>query len=123
MKPVKYLLAPMIVAAVGLAAPSAHAHAFLDHADPAVGSAVPAAPPDIKLWFTEHIEPAFSTAMVTNAAGQRFDRGDPRVPPNHPDELDVGLKPMPNGTYTVHWHVISVDTHMTEGTFNFSIGG
>jgi methionine-rich copper-binding protein CopC len=123
MKPIQLRLAPMIVAACVVASTQAQAHAFLDHADPAVGSAGPTAPPLIKLWFTEHIEPAFSTATVTNAAGQRVDRGNPHVPSGHPAELDVGLKPLPNGTYTVHWHVISVDTHMTEGTFNFSVGG
>lgn len=116
-------LVAAVFAAGVLASGQAHAHAFLDHADPAVGSAVPVAPPIIKLWFTEHIEPAFSTATVTDAAGHRVDRGDAHVPLDDPAELDLGLKPLPNGTYTVHWHVISVDTHTTEGTFTFDVGG
>lgn len=107
-----------------LAAPVAHAHAFLDHSDPAVGSSVPASPPVITLWFTEHIEPAFSGVTVTNAAGQRVDLGHPKVPPGQPAELQVGLKPnLPAGTYTVQWHVISVDTHPTHGNFTFDVGG
>jgi copper resistance protein C len=120
---IKHLLVPIIIAACVLAGAQAQAHAFLDHADPAVGSAVPTAPPIIKLWFTEHIEPAFSTVTVTNAAGQRVDLGNAHVPPNDPAELQVGLKNLVQGTYTVHWHVISVDTHMTEGTFTFDVGG
>lgn len=106
-----------------LAAGHAQAHAFLDHASPAVGSAVPTSPPLITLWFTEHIEPAFSTVTVTNAAGQRVDRGDAHIASDNPGELELGLKPLPPGTYTVHWHVVSVDTHTTEGTFTFDVGG
>jgi copper resistance protein C len=119
---VKHLFAAIF--AVGmLVAGQARAHAFLDHSDPAVGSTVPTSPPTLALWFTEHIEPAFSTVTVTNAGGQRVDLGNAHVPPDDPAELDVGLKPLPNGTYTVRWHVISVDTHKTEGNFTFDVGG
>ncbi|HJU18073.1 MAG TPA: copper resistance CopC family protein [Stellaceae bacterium] len=106
-----------------LAAATARAHAFLDHASPAVGSAVPTAPPAVTLWFTQDLEPAFSTVTVTNQAGQRVDLGNARIPAGQPAELQVGLKPLPPGTYTVSWHVVSVDTHPTEGTFTFQVGG
>jgi methionine-rich copper-binding protein CopC len=105
------------------AAPSARAHAFLDHATPAVGSAVPTAPASVTLWFTQDIEPAFSSVTVTNDAGQRVDLGDARIPQGSPAQLQIGLKPLPPGTYTVSWHVISVDTHPTQGKFTFEVGG
>jgi methionine-rich copper-binding protein CopC len=108
--------------AAGVAA-SARAHAFLDHADPAVGSAVPKSPPTVTIWFTQDLEPAFSSVTVTDAAGKRVDLGNAGVPPGHPDELQIGLKPLPPGTYTVSWHVVSVDTHPTQGTFTFDVGG
>ncbi|MGH7040108.1 MAG: copper resistance CopC family protein, partial [Stellaceae bacterium] len=98
-------------------------HAFLDHASPAVGSAVPTAPPAVTLWFSQDLEPAFSSVTVMNQAGTQVDLGNVRVPPGQPAELQVGLKPLPPGTYTVHWHVVSVDTHPTEGTFTFQVGG
>jgi copper resistance protein C len=104
------------------AGPSAQAHAFLDHASPAVGSSVPAAPSAVTLWFTQNLEPAFSAVTVTNQAGQRVDLGNVQVPPGKPDELQVGLKPLTPGTYTVSWHVVSVDTHPTQGTFTFQVG-
>ena len=50
-------------------APSARAHAFLDHASPAVGSSVPTAPAVVTLWFTQDLEPAFVDVKVTNEAG------------------------------------------------------
>jgi copper resistance protein C len=115
----------LIIALVLLAfaVPAASAHAFLDHASPAVGSSVPTAPPAVTIWFTQDLEPAFSSMTVTNAAGQRVDVGNVRVVPGQPDALQVGLKPLLPGTYTVSWHVVSVDTHPTQGTFTFDVGG
>jgi len=102
-------------------APSARAHAFLDHASPAVGSSVPTSPPVVTLWFTQDLEPAFVDVAVTNEAGQRVDLANARIPAGSPAELQIGLKALPPGTYTVSWHVVSVDTHPTEGTFTFEV--
>jgi copper resistance protein C len=117
----RILVALVTSAAVVGAAPSARAHAFLDHASPPVGSSVPAAPPVVTLWFTQDLEPAFSSVTVTNEAGQQVDLGKAQIPEGSPDELQIGLKPLTPGTYLVSWHVVSVDTHPTEGTFTFEI--
>jgi methionine-rich copper-binding protein CopC len=118
------ILLPLLAGALLMAVPAAsHAHAFLDHAEPAVGSAVPKSPPFVTIWFTQDLEPAFSSVMVTDAAGKRVDLDNARIPQGHPDELQIGLKPLPPGTYTVSWHVVSVDTHPTQGTFTFDVGG
>jgi methionine-rich copper-binding protein CopC len=118
------IIAAVLAAEMALivAGPAARAHAFLDHASPPVGSAVPAAPAAITLWFTQDLEPAFSKVTVTNQAGQRVDLGNVQVPQGAPAQLQVGLRPLPPGTYTVSWRVVSVDTHPTEGSFQFSIG-
>ena len=55
------------------------AHAFLDRAVPAVGSSVHASPTELKLWFTERLEPAFSKVRVLDGGGKQVDRGDGRV--------------------------------------------
>ena len=59
---------------------------------------------------------------MTNEAGQRVDLGNIQIPQGSPAELQIGLKPLPPGTYLVSWRVISVDTHPTEGTFTFEVG-
>jgi methionine-rich copper-binding protein CopC len=98
----------------------AHAHAYLDHATPAVGSTVASAPGQLTLWFTENIERKFSSAEVRNASGARVDQGNISVSGN---VLSVGLKDLSPGTYRVHWRVLSVDTHRTSGSFSFRVGG
>ena len=50
-----------------------------------------------------------------------LDLGKAQIPRGSPDELQIGLKLLPPGTYLVSWHVVSVDTHPTEGTFTFEI--
>lgn len=117
------LLRGFAVALLVCSAGPAIAHAFLDHASPAVGSSVPSAPSAVTIWFTQNLEPAFSSMTVTNAASQRVDLGNAQAVPGHPDQLQVGLRPLTPGTYTVSWHVVSVDTHPTQGTFTFQVGG
>jgi hypothetical protein len=97
----------------------ASAHAFLDHAEPRVGNKVASAPHEVTLWFTQKLEPAFSNVTVTNAAGQRVDTGKPRVSGN---QMSVSLRSGNSGTYHVKWHVLSVDTHTTDGNFTFEVG-
>jgi methionine-rich copper-binding protein CopC len=97
----------------------ANAHAFLDHAEPRVGNKVATAPREVTLWFTQKLELAFSTIIVTNAAGQRVDTGKTRVSGS---QMSVSLRPGGTGTYHVTWHVLSVDTHTTDGSFTFQVG-
>ena len=101
-------------------AEAARAHAFLDRAEPRVGSSVAVAPRQLSLWFTQDLEPAFTTVQVQNSAGARVDQGKPRIGPAN--VMRVGLKPLPPGTYKVLWHALSVDTHTTEGSFSFHVG-
>lgn len=106
--------------AAGFAA-YANAHAFLDHATPAVGSKVHTPPPQVKVWFTQQLEPAFSAAQVFDANGKRVDKADAHVDPADPTLLVVTLAPLAAGTYRVTWRVLSVDTHVTEGDFSFDV--
>jgi hypothetical protein len=102
-----------------LATGEASAHAMLDHAEPRVGNKVATAPREVTLWFTQKLEPAFSTITVTDAAGQRVDTGKTRVNGN---QMSVALRSGGSGTYHVTWHALSVDTHTTDGNFTFQVG-
>lgn len=106
-----------------LGAGVARGHAFLERADPRVGSTVKAAPSTVRAWFTEALEPAFSTLEVVNEAGERVDRGPARMDPASPALLQVPLQPLGPGTYRVKWRVLSVDSHVTEGDFTFHVTG
>ena len=109
-------MSALLTVVVGTAA---EAHAFLDHAEPRVGSTVPTAPRELSLSFTQKLEPAFSSAEVSDANGTRVDLGKPTVSAS---VMRIRLKPLSAGTYRVRWHVLSVDTHTSEGSFTFQVG-
>ena len=117
----RHIIAAAVIAASALFAPLGWAHALLDHASPAPGSRSPVAPPLLRLWFTERLEPAFSTARVIGPSGASVTDGSPAVDPKDPTLLDVPLQKLPPGTYTVKWSVVSADTHHREGAFAFAV--
>jgi methionine-rich copper-binding protein CopC len=102
-----------------MATQAAYAHAFLDHAEPRVGSTVPSAPKEVVLVFSQKVESAFSSVEVSDANGARVDQGKSQVSAT---TMRIGLKPLPPGTYRVHWQVLSTDSHSTEGNFTFQVG-
>ena len=99
----------------------AQAHAFLDHADPRVGSTVSAAPSQVTLWFTQNIEHSFTSIEVLNSAGARVSVGKPRIDGAN-SLMQIGVRPLPPGVYTVRWRALSIDTHTTQGSFTFQVG-
>jgi methionine-rich copper-binding protein CopC len=112
-------LVGMIPLLFSLASGEAVAHASLDHAEPRAGKTVATAPHEVTLWFTEKLEPAFSTVTVTDAAGQRVDAGKTRV---SGDTMAISLRQIGSGAYQVKWHVLSADSHATDGSFTFNVG-
>jgi copper resistance protein C len=110
-----------IMLAALLLAPQAMAHAFLERARPAVGSEVPTPPQSVALTFSEYVEPRFSRIEVFDPQGGRVDTGETRSEGGG-KVLVVGVGPLPPGRFTVVWHVTSVDTHKTEGQFDFTVG-
>jgi copper resistance protein C len=107
----------LALALAGLSCPAA-AHAFLERARPAAGEKLRAAPAELELHFSEALEPAFSGVTVTDAAG-----GDVSVGPSSASgtEMSLPLKVLKPGRYRVSWHAVSVDTHRTEGQYNFLV--
>ena len=97
------------------------AHAMLDHASPRVGSTVAPAPREVVLWFTQKLEPAFSSIEVRNEQGVAMNAGKATVAGDR-TQLRVLVKALPAGTYKVIWRVLSVDTHRTQGDFSFRVG-
>lgn len=100
---------------------SADAHAFLERADPRVGSTVRSAPDKVRLWFTQRLEPAYSRVEVFDEAGQRVDLGPAALDAGERTLLTVPVPPLLSGRYRVRWRVLSLDTHVTEGDFTFTV--
>jgi copper resistance protein C len=99
----------------------ARAHAFLDHARPPVCATVRASPAEVRLSFSEDLEPAFSTVKVLDKSGRQVDKQDKHADRRDPAVLTVSLPALAPGTYRVVWRVLSIDAHVTAGDFTFDV--
>ena len=109
----------VLVAAAVLPLP-ASAHALLVKSSPPKRAVLRDPPKEIHLWFSERLEPAYATVTVMRegmpvaAAKKAVDGKENRLSVQLPD-----LRP---GSYTVRFRVLSVDGHVAEDSFAFSIG-
>jgi methionine-rich copper-binding protein CopC len=111
----------LALAACALTTTVATGHAVLQRAEPRVESKLKRAPDEVKLYFTERLEPAYSAFRVLNDQGVQVDRRDSRVDRTNPALLRATLPPLRPGTYKVQWRVLSIDGDVTEGAFTFWI--
>src|SRR5262245_62426070 len=111
----------LTMAALALAPSPAASHAALLRSSPAARMAVSQSPPRVELWFSERLEPAYSSLSVWNESGARVDGQDVMVGPEDSHRLSVSLAPLPTGTYVVRYRVLSVDGHVLEASFTFTV--
>ncbi len=101
---------------------TAFAHAVLERAEPSAGAVLRTAPSEVTLLFSEPIEPTFSRIQVADQSGQRAEAGKARIDPSNKRLLHMALQPqLAPGTYKVTWRVVSVDTHVSQGSFSFVV--
>ena len=105
-----------------LAAPTASwPHAYLVKSAPARRAVLSSSPARVVLWFNERLEAQFSQLSVWDIAGHQVDGGDVQVGPDDAKKLSVGIPTLPAGAYTVKFRVLSVDGHIVEAEFPFTV--
>jgi methionine-rich copper-binding protein CopC len=97
---------------------AALAHAFLQHSQPGAGAVLKAPPSRVALTFSEELEPVFSGVSVTDSSGRDVEAGTAVIRGN---SMMAPLRSLAPGNYRVVWHAVSVDTHRTEGAYNFAV--
>lgn len=105
-----------------LLSPTAFAHAHLKTQTPAAGATV-AAPAELRLSFSEGVEPSFSQVTVTAADGKSIAVEALNTAAGDNKTLIVTpTVPLAAGQYKVQWQVLSVDTHKSNGDYSFTVG-
>lgn len=102
---------------------TASAHAILLRSDPAKDAVLNTPPQQVRMWFTEDLNPAFTTAVVINANNKQVDKHDAHVSPSDTKEMDVSLTPnLPPAVYIVVYRTDSADDgHILRGSFIFTV--
>lgn len=112
---------PLLLLPALLAPLPACAHAFLKHAEPAVGATLATPPASVLMFYTEGLEVPFCTVIVQGPDGKAVQTAKPQAVPGHANEMSVPVHITTPGKYIVIWHAVSVDTHHTQGSFAFTI--
>ncbi|HEX9748135.1 MAG TPA: copper resistance CopC family protein [Methylomirabilota bacterium] len=114
-------LAVALLAGLLCPVPPVGAHAFLVRSVPAHRAVLGQMPERVQLWFNERLEPAYSTVSVWNEAGAQVDARDVTVGPDDPRRLSVTVAARQPGFYTVTYRVLSVDGHIVDNRFTFTV--
>lgn len=115
-----FLIAVSAVLAMGLSL-GAQAHALLVKAEPARRAVLTQAPKQVKLWFNEQIEPAYTKLSVVDAADKPVTTEKFTVPEKEPKLMVLPLPELKPGKYLVKFRVLSVDGHVVESSYDFEL--
>jgi methionine-rich copper-binding protein CopC len=110
-----------LVMSVGLPSGTALAHAMLVKAEPARRAALTRAPSQVRLWFNEEIEKDYASLAVQDAAKATVTEIKPHVAADDPKSIVLPLPELEAGKYTVKFRVLSVDGHVVDSSYDFTV--
>lgn len=94
------------------------AHANLERSTPLKDAVLNTSPKEIRIQFTEEIDSTVSKITVEDQAGNVI-KGSLSYEADR--WLIYTIPELSEGVYKVKWQVLSVDTHVTDGSFRFSV--
>ncbi|MEO5631769.1 MAG: copper resistance CopC family protein [Nitrospiraceae bacterium] len=114
--------ATMLMAMCLHAAP-ALAHSMLVKAEPPRRAALAKAPAQVRLWFNEELEGEYASLVVLDAEKHPVTEIKPQLSPDDPKSIVLPLPELTPGKYSVKFRVLSVDGHVVESSFDFTVKG
>ncbi|MGO4180671.1 copper resistance protein CopC [Paenibacillus sp. TAF43_2] len=95
------------------------AHAYIAQSTPYGDAELAEAPPAIRIKFTEKIDTKLSNISLKSSSGT-----DITGKLSSDDELTLvyTIPKLDKGIYEVSWQVLSLDSHITDGSFKFAVG-
>lgn len=108
-----------------LAAPvtSALAHSMLVKAEPPRRAVLTKSPTQVRLWFNEKIEGDYASLVVLDAQKQPITDAKPTLAPDDQKSIVLPIPELAPGKYSIKFRVLSVDGHVVESTFDFTVKG
>src|SRR5256885_16604841 len=99
------------------------AHANLAQSSPAANASLQSSPNEIRLWFTETLEPNYSHFTLRDTSGNQVQTQQSQTDSTDAHQMFMPVDNLPKGLYTVVWRTVSAaDGHSTQGNFAFGIG-
>ena len=113
----------IIMFSLGISATSALAHSMLVKAEPPRRAVLTKSPTQVRLWFNEKIEGDYASLVVLDVKKQPITDIKPTLSPDDQKSIVLPLPELAPGKYSVKFRVLSVDGHVVESTFDFTVKG
>ena len=115
----------ILIVAFALGAPvtSVFAHSMLVKAEPPRRAVLTKSPIQVRLWFNEKIEGDYASLVVLDAKKQPITDLKPTLASDDPKSIILPLPELAPGKYSVKFRVLSVDGHVVESSFDFTVKG
>ncbi len=99
------------------------AHSMLIKAEPPRRAVLAKTPTQVKLWFNEELEGEYASLIVLDAEKRPVTEIKPQLAPDDPKSIVLPLPELMPGKYSVKFRVLSVDGHVVESSFDFTVKG
>jgi methionine-rich copper-binding protein CopC len=103
--------------------PSVSAHSMLVKAEPPRRAVLAKAPAHVRLWFNEEIEGDYASLVVLDHEKHPVTEAKPQLAQDDPKSIVLPLPELAAGKYSVKFRVLSVDGHVVESSFDFTVKG
>ncbi len=119
----RLMVGAVMAMAMGLPVASALAHAILVKAEPPRRAVLAKAPTQVRLWFNEEIEGDYASLAVLDAEKHPVTEIKPQLAPDDRKSIVLPLPELLPGKYSVKFRVLSVDGHVVDSSFDFTVKG
>ena len=107
--------------AAGLHSTPVLAHAMLVKAEPPRRAQLTQTPTQVRLWFNEEIEKDYASLTVLDAAKAPVTDVKPHIAADDRKAIVLPLPQLAPGKYTVKFRVLSVDGHVVDSSYDFTV--
>ncbi len=97
------------------------AHAIMVRSAPEKDAVLTESPKQVDVWFNDKVGSEYKALAVVDSKGQRVDNKDAQQETFDESHLFATVQPLSPGTYTVRYRVVSIDTHIVTGKFQFTV--
>jgi methionine-rich copper-binding protein CopC len=97
------------------------AHSMLVKAEPPRRAVLAKTPAQVRLWFNEELEGEYASLIVLDAEKRPVTEIKPQLAPDDPKSIVLPLPELTPGKYSVKFRVLSVDGHVVESSFDFTV--
>ena len=97
------------------------AHAMLVKAEPPRRAQLVQSPKEVRLWFNEEVEKDYASLTLLDSAQAPVTESRPHIAADDPKAIVLPLSEVAPGKYTVKFRVLSVDGHVVDSSYDFTV--